>query len=50
MCFLKNFLILAEEFFPGVVAFVIRGDDGFDESMIFFGDDFSDFEIGMARN
>jgi hypothetical protein len=45
----ENFLIPGENFFPSIIPLIIGRDGGFDESVFFFGDDFCDLEVGMAR-
>lgn len=47
--FVESFLISAEHLFPIIVAGVVGGDGGFDGSVFFLGDDFSNLEVGVAR-
>jgi hypothetical protein len=46
---IENFLICAEDFFPSIIPLVIGRNCGLDEAVFFFGDDFRDLEVGMAR-
>lgn len=47
--FIKNLLIPAEDLFPSIVALVIRGNGSLNGTVVFFGDDLGDLEVGMAR-
>ena len=44
----ENFLISGQNFFPGVVSFVVRRDRSLDGANFFFGDDFGRLEVGVG--
>lgn len=46
---IKNLLIPAEDLFPSIVALVIGGNGSLNGTVVFFGDDLGDLEVGMAR-